>query len=104
VLPDETTAAKASDELAASGVDGCFYWYRNNWHYIRQWDHILGLKSAAALPVTLFETRPDYENLDLAQSDGIMNRTLSMLIKLSWTPEEIARRIDKMTAVLRPYF
>lgn len=104
MLPDETTAAKASGELAAAGVDGCFYWYHNNWHYIRQWDHILGLKSAAPLPVTLFETHPDYENLDLAQSDGIMQRTISMLIKLSWSPEEISERIDGMTAVLRPYF
>lgn len=100
LLPDETIAAKVSGELAAAGVDGCFYWYHNNWHYIRQWDHILGLKSAAPLPLTLFETRPDYENLDLAQSDSIMSRTISMLIKLSWTQDDIARRIDKMSAVL----
>jgi len=100
LLPEEAVAAKASDELAAAGVDGCFYWYHNNWHYIRQWDHILGLKSAAPLPLTLFETRPDYENLDLAQSDSIMSRTISMLIKLSWAQDDIARRIDKMTAVL----
>jgi 8-amino-3,8-dideoxy-alpha-D-manno-octulosonate transaminase len=99
-LPDEATAVKASGKLAAAGVDGCFYWYRNNWHYIRQWDHILGLKSAAPLPLTLFETRPDYENLSLAQSDGIMSRTISMLIKLSWTQDDVAQRIDKMTAVL----
>ena len=100
LLPEEAVAAKASDELAAAGVDGCFYWYHNNWHYIRQWDHILGLKSAAPLPLTLFETRPDYENLNLAQSDSIMSRTISMLIKLSWTQDDIAQRIDKMTAVL----
>ena len=103
LLPDETIAAKASDELAAAGVDGCFYWYRNNWHYIRQWDHIRNLKSAAPLPLTLFETRPDYERLDLSQSDGIMGRTISMLIKLSWSREEIAQRIDRMTAVLRSH-
>ena len=103
LLPDETLAAKVSGELADSGVDGCFYWYHNNWHYIRQWDHLRNLKSAAPLPVTLFETRPDYENLNLAQSDGVMSRTISMLIKLSWNSEEMARRIDRMTAVLRPY-
>jgi 8-amino-3,8-dideoxy-alpha-D-manno-octulosonate transaminase len=103
LLPDEATAAKASGELAAAGVDGCFYWYDNNWHYIRQWDHIRGIKSAAPLPVTLYETRPDYNNLNLAKSDDIMSRTISMLIKLSWNSKEIARRIDRMTAVLRPY-
>lgn len=104
LLPEASIAAKVSGELAAAGVDGCFYWYHNNWHYIRQWDHIRGVKSAAPLPLTLFKTRPDYENLNLAQSDGIMSRTISMLIKLSWTGEEIAQRIDKMKAVLRPYF
>ncbi len=101
MLPDEVTAEKVSGQLAAAGVDGCFYWYRNNWHYIRQWDHIRGLKSAAPVPLTLFETRPDYENLNLSRSDGIMSRTISMQIKLSWTPEEVSRRIDKMKAVLR---
>ncbi len=100
LLPDEGIAEKVSGGLAAAGVDGCFYWYHNNWHYIRQWDHIRELKSAAALPLTLFETRPDYENLDLTQSDGIMSRTISMLIKLSWTHDEISQRIDKMRAVL----
>ena len=55
LLPNETMAVKASGALAAAGVDGCFYWYDNNWHYIRQWDHIRGLKSAAPLPLTLFE-------------------------------------------------
>ena len=104
MLPDETTAAKASDDLAAAGVDGCFYWYSNNWHYIRQWDHIRSLKSAAPLPLTMMKTRPDYENLNLAQSDGIMQRTISMLIKLSWSQDEIAQRIDKITAVLGPFF
>ena len=29
-----------------------------------------------------------------------MSRTISMLIKLSWTPDDIAKRIDNMTAVL----
>ena len=104
LLPDGPMAKKASGELAAAGVDGCFYWYDNNWHYIRQWDHIRGLKSAAPLPLTLLETRPNYEKIDLAQSDGIMQRNISMLIKLSWTQDEIVQRIDRMTAVLRPYF
>lgn len=100
LLPEEGIAAKVSGDFAAAGVDGCFYWYVNNWHYIRQWDHIRKLQSAAPLPLTLFETRPDYANLNLAQSDGIMQRTISMLIKLSWTQDEITQRIDRMTAVL----
>ncbi len=104
LMPDERAALKASAELGSAGVDGCFYWYQNNWHYIRQWDHIKKLKSAAPLPLTLFDSLPDYENLDLSQSDGIIKRTISMLIKLSWTEDEMRERIDRMTSVLKPYF
>jgi len=43
----------------------------------------------------MFENCPDYENMNLVQSDNIMGRTISMLIKLSWTKEELGRRIEK---------
>jgi 8-amino-3,8-dideoxy-alpha-D-manno-octulosonate transaminase len=95
LLPDEAICRKGIRELAEAGVDGCFYWYHNNWHYIRQWDHIRTLKSAAPLPLTLFETRPDYEKLNLTRSDGIMGRTISMLIKLSWNRDE--RSLSELT-------
>lgn len=99
-LRDETTAAKAAAELAKAGVDGCFHWYANNWHYIRQWDHLKNLKAAARLPLQLIDNRPDYRNVELPASDKIMGRTISMLIKLSWSDEEIAQRIEKMRGVL----
>lgn len=83
-------------------MDGCFYWYENNWHYIRQWDHLKTLSSAARLPLTLLKQPPDYARVSLPQSDAIMKRTLSMLIKLSWTEAEIAERIDRMRKVLAP--
>ncbi|MEA3415588.1 MAG: DegT/DnrJ/EryC1/StrS family aminotransferase [Thermodesulfobacteriota bacterium] len=99
-LPDELKARKIAGKLAYAGVDGCFYWYDNNWHYIRQWDHLKKLKSAAKLPIALLENRPDYENIDLPQSDQIMSRTISMLIKLSWTEDEIKQRIEKIVGII----
>jgi 8-amino-3,8-dideoxy-alpha-D-manno-octulosonate transaminase len=100
-LPDESLARAASTSLANAGVDSCFYWYDNNWHYIRQWHHFKALKSPAALPITLIKERPDYEKIKLPRSDGIMKRTVSMLMKLSWTPNELLRRIEKITEVFR---
>ncbi|MGA8181623.1 MAG: DegT/DnrJ/EryC1/StrS family aminotransferase [Desulfobacterales bacterium] len=100
-LPDESLARVASAALADAGVDACFYWYDNNWHYIRQWDHFKGLKSPAGLPITLVKDRPDYEKIRLPISNGIMKRTISMLIKLSWTADELSRRIEKITTVFR---
>lgn len=100
-MPDEEQARQTAKELTAASVDGCFYWYDNNWHYIRQWAHIRQLKSAARLPIHLQNSVPDYEALDLGQSDAIMGRTISMLIKLSWSTAELETRIEKMAGVLR---
>ena len=99
-LPDESRARKAAEDLGNAGVDGCFYWYDNNWHYIRQWDHFKELKSNAKLPVKLLEYCPDYQKVELPKSDAVMGRAISMLIKLSWTEEELQQRIDKISDVL----
>jgi 8-amino-3,8-dideoxy-alpha-D-manno-octulosonate transaminase len=101
LLPDEATARKKAAELADARVDGCFYWYDNNWHYIRQWDHLKQLKGAARLPLQLLDNCPDYSNVQLPRSDALMARTISMLIKLSWTEQEIDQRIQSMVRVLK---
>ncbi len=100
-MPDENRARQASKDLAAAGVDACFYWYDNNWHYIKKWDHIKSLKGPARLPVQLLENCPDFSRLSLEASDRIMGRTLSMLIKLSWTNEELEERIQKIVSALK---
>jgi 8-amino-3,8-dideoxy-alpha-D-manno-octulosonate transaminase len=98
-LPDESRAREAAASLGNAGVDSCFYWYDNNWHYIRQWDHFKTLKSPARLPITLTEALPEYEKMQFPRSDRIMGRNISMLIKLSWTKEELTQRIEKITGV-----
>jgi 8-amino-3,8-dideoxy-alpha-D-manno-octulosonate transaminase len=100
-LPDESRARETAASLGNAGVDSCFYWYDNNWHYIRQWDHFKTLKSPARLPITLIEALPEYEKMQFPKSDSIMSRNISMLIKLSWTKEELTQRIEKITGVLR---
>lgn len=99
-LPDEQIAKKAAADLGQAGVDGCFYWYANNWHYIRQWDHLKHLRGAARLPLQLLETCPDYQQVKLPDSDRIMSRTISMLIKLSWSDADISRRMDNIVKII----
>ena len=99
-LPDKAKARETAKSLAEAGVDGCFHWYDNNWHYIRQWHHLKKFRSAAKLSVQLLDHCPDYQKVELPKSDGIMGRTLSMLIKLSWTEAELSQRIEKMAEVL----
>lgn len=100
-LPDESAARRISEKLREARVDGCFYWYDNNWHYIRQWAHFKTLSSAAKLPIELLENRPDYQKIHLPLSDEIMSRTISMQIKLSWTESELAQRIEKIETVMK---
>ncbi|MBN1276484.1 MAG: DegT/DnrJ/EryC1/StrS family aminotransferase [Deltaproteobacteria bacterium] len=99
-MPDEKSARETAASLTKAGVDSCFYWYDNNWHYIRKWNHIRNLKSASKLSVSMLKELPDYANLSLPQSDGIMSRVISMQIKLSWTEKAINERIEKILSVL----
>ncbi|MBF0120936.1 MAG: DegT/DnrJ/EryC1/StrS family aminotransferase [Desulfobacterales bacterium] len=101
LLPNEDAARKTIKDLASAGVDSCFYWYDNNWHYIRKWDHFKKLKSPSKLPINLISNLPDYENMSLPESDFIMSRTISMQIKLSWTKEDLCKRVEKMINVLK---
>lgn len=99
-LPSRTQAREAVQALGAAGVDGCFYWYENNWHYHRQWDHLKRMASPAQLPAAAYGYGMGWADGELVQSDDIIGRTVSMLIKLAWTERELAERIDKMRAVL----
>lgn len=104
-LSDETKAKAAALALGKAGVDGCFYWYDNNWHYFRHWHHLQGMKTAAPLPMQWMEKNghrnlPDYGTLSLPQSDAIMKRAISMQIKLSWSDTDIENRIHAIKSVL----
>jgi len=101
LLPDEGKARRAVKELGKAGVDGCFYWYDNKWHYIRQWDHLKKMVSSARLPLEMYEDCPDYESIELSVSNNIMGRLISMQIKLSWTEAELDERITKITVALK---
>jgi 8-amino-3,8-dideoxy-alpha-D-manno-octulosonate transaminase len=100
LMPDRNKARKTVKALTQAGVDGCFYWYDNNWHYFRRWKHLQNLKSAAKLPLQLLANTPDYSALDLSASDAVLSRAISMQIKLSWTQAQLDERIERMVNVL----
>jgi 8-amino-3,8-dideoxy-alpha-D-manno-octulosonate transaminase len=100
-MPDLAKARQAVRALADAGVDGCFHWFDNNWHYIRKWDHFHALKASARLAVQALPNCPDYSNVHLPQSDAIMQRSISMQIKLGWTPEQVEERARTTAKVLQ---
>ncbi len=101
-LPTEEITRSVINELKSQGIlAGNFYWFDNNWHYIRKWDH---LKNAA----TLNKLHPDHKaavmyhaSKDFTASDAVMSRCISTLINLSWTEEQIKEKGEKLTAAIR---
>ncbi|MDA8140689.1 MAG: DegT/DnrJ/EryC1/StrS family aminotransferase [Desulfobacteraceae bacterium] len=100
MLPNEESARRIAHEFNSSGVDGCFYWYDNNWHYLRKWNHLKQMQVAAKLPAQLNPNCPDFNQVTMPRSDAIMGRTICMQIKLGWTPAQIEQRIAKMREIL----
>ncbi len=99
-LPDADQAQKAQKALAAAGLDGVFYWYDNNWHYYRRWEHLTGLESLPKLPGELQERTLAANQTSYPASDHWMGRTLSVLIKLGWGEAEVDRRARLFREVL----
>ena len=44
-LDDLETARSVIQSFKDNGVDVCFHYYDNNWHYIRKWEHLKDKKS-----------------------------------------------------------
>ncbi len=100
-LPNVTLAEKTHKALGENGVDACFYWFKNNWHYINGWEHLRNLKSLAPLPKEIQSQIQDLNNADFSKSDAIMGRTISSLVKLSWTEEQVKERAAKMVQAIK---
>jgi len=99
-LPTEEKAKTAQLGFADAGLDGCFYWYDNNWHYYKKWEHLSERKSLGKLPNEVLNQLPDYSKRDFSKSDHWMGRTISCLIKLGWSEAVMRERAAKMVKVL----
>ncbi len=100
-LPTEDLTRKAHKALLDNGLGGNFYWYDNNWHYIKKWSHLKDATSLFPLNPTLASALKSYDYDQFAQSDAIMGRTISSLINLSWTEEQATERAEKMSATIK---
>ena len=99
-MPNEAIARKAHQSLLDAGVDGCFYWYDNNWHYHRKWGHLKEQVSLGKLPNEVKDRLARLSEQDFSKSDHWMGRTISMLIKIGWSEEEVSARASRLKTVL----
>ena len=100
-LPTAEQTQRAVDALREAGIlAGNFYWYNNNWHYIRKWDHLKNALTLNSLSPEL-RTRIEAEaNKDFPVSDAIMSRCVSTSISLLWTEEQIREKGARMREVI----
>ncbi len=97
----EITRAVIAEMKAQNVLAGNFYWFDNNWHYIRKWDHLKNAITLNALSPELKAQVIHHANKDFAASDAILSRCVSTAISLSWTPEQIAEKGNKMVEIIK---
>ena len=99
-LPSAKLAQEVHRSLGANEVDACFYWFNNNWHYYRKWEHLIEQNALYPLNATQQE-QLQQNNRTFQDSDYWISRTISCLIKGKWTPKETKQRAKKMKSVIK---
>ena len=100
-LPTEAQTMAVVSEMKTQGIlAGNFYWYDNNWHYIRKWDHLKNAITLNALHPDLKAQVIHHANKDFSASDAVMSRCISTSISLLWTEEQIKEKGEKMVGAI----
>ena len=101
-LPTQELTRAVVNELKVQNIlAGNFYWFDNNWHYIRKWDHLKNSITLNALHPDLKEQVLLHAAKDFSASDAVMSRCISTAISLVWTEEQIMEKGEKMVGVIK---
>ena len=100
-LNDLDTARKVNSAFKSNGIDVCFHYYDNNWHYIRKWEHLKNQKSLVPFSKELKKGLSYLKKKSFDKSDHYIGRNISCLIKLSWTESEVMKRARIMASIIR---
>lgn len=100
-LPTEELAKKAHKAISENKVDACFYWYTNSWHYINGWEHLRNLKSLGNISEEIKSQIQNLNTTNFSKSDAWMSRTISSLVKVGWTNQEVEKRAEAMKNAIK---
>jgi 8-amino-3,8-dideoxy-alpha-D-manno-octulosonate transaminase len=101
-LPTEEIARAIVNEFRAQNIlAGNFYWYDNNWHYVRKWDHLKNSSALSALNDAQQKALQKLKSQDFAESDAIMSRCISSSISLLWTEDQVREKGEKIMSVIK---
>jgi 8-amino-3,8-dideoxy-alpha-D-manno-octulosonate transaminase len=99
-LPTQELAQEAHKNLSEAGIDACFYWYNNSWHYIRGWEHLQNARAMGSLNDAIKTQLGTLSTRDFSKSDHWMGRNISCLIKVGWSQSQVNERAATMKTVL----
>jgi 8-amino-3,8-dideoxy-alpha-D-manno-octulosonate transaminase len=99
-LDDLDTARKVNSAFKSNGIDVCFHYYDNNWHYIRNWGHLKSQNSLIPLSKELKNGLSYLNKKSFEKSDHFIGRNISCLIKLSWKESEVVKRAKVMASII----
>ncbi|WP_298737318.1 DegT/DnrJ/EryC1/StrS family aminotransferase [uncultured Chitinophaga sp.] len=99
-LPEESQARAAAAAMKAAGL-AAFYWYDNNWHYIRNWDHFKQSTTLNHFAPGLQQAMELYKIRQFPVSDAIINRCICTPINLAWTEQEVKERANKLVTAVK---
>lgn len=97
----EITRAVVADLKSQNILAGNFYWYDNNWHYIRKWDHLKNVSLLNSLHPDLKQRIIDHATKDFSASDEIMSRCICTSISVLWTEEQVVEKGNKLASTIR---
>ncbi|MES1222615.1 MAG: L-glutamine--2-deoxy-scyllo-inosose aminotransferase KanB, partial [Bacteroidota bacterium] len=101
-LPTEEITRSVVAELKAQNVlAGNFYWYDNNWHYIRKWDHLKNSITLNAMHPELKAAVMHQATKDFSASDAVLGRCISTAIGLLWTEEQLKEKAEKIVTAVK---
>ena len=101
-LPTEEATSAVVAELKTQNIlAGNFYWFDNNWHYVRKWDHLKNSVTLNSLHPDLKAAVMQHATKDFTASDAIMSRCVSTAISLLWTDEQLKTKGDQMVNVIK---
>lgn len=99
-LPDAEKAAAAAAAIKAAGIPA-FYWFDNNWHYVRKWNHFTGGVSLTGFGPEVKAAMDVYKTKQFPASDAIISRTISTPINLGWDNDELVARAEKLAKAVK---
>ena len=101
-LPTEEITRAVVNELKEQNIlAGNFYWYDNNWHYIRKWDHLKNAQALNTLNPLQHEALMKLQTQNFSAGDAIMSRCISTSISLVWSEEQVKEKGEKIAAVVK---